>query len=433
MQRRAWRVGLVVLFVMICAAAAFEVARLDGQITVAGEAGTAMETVGGEARRAVIELRAAQAAYVAAGQDRDYWLARVTAMLEFAAERLAALAQGVQAPEARSKLDSAAATVTHFSKMDDRARELIGGDQTIPASDLIFTDGLELTDAADDEIASALETERLARGRARRQLRVRQATVIAGAAVAGLLFMLLLAPGAKQAAPAAPEMEDSLSTLLSRTAVRDLSLDLDAAPSESGTGIDVAGDLAIELDTDAAIDDDMAAGTPIIDAPVDATPADLAAVAALCTDLARVSDGEQLPALLERAAGLLEASGVIVWLTDSSNRALRAVIAHGYPSDVLGSMGELPCDGDNAAAHAFRTSRVQIVDAGDGARGALVAPLLAASGCVGVVTAELSGEIGVLERATVSILAAQLVVLLVGNAGEDAEAGDVDAAKTGTA
>ncbi|MDP6606065.1 MAG: hypothetical protein QF664_07410, partial [Dehalococcoidia bacterium] len=343
------------LFVMVSAAAALEVARLDGQITVAGEAETALETLGAEARRAVIELRAAQAAYVAAGQDRGYWLARVTAMLEFATERLSALTRGVEAPEARSDLDSAVATLTHFSEMDERARELIGGSQTIPASDLIFTDGLELTDAADGEIAAALEAERLARDRARRQLRVRQATVIAGAAVAGLLFMLLLAPGAK---PVAPVMEDSLSTLLAGASVRDLSLDSDAAPSEPDTGIDVAGEFAIALGTDPAIDGDMAAGTPIIDAPVETTPADLAAVAALCTDLARVSDGEQLPALLERAAGLLEASGVIVWLTDSSNRALRAVIAHGYPADVLGNMGELPCDGDNAAAHAFRTSCV---------------------------------------------------------------------------
>ena len=399
MKRRGWRLALVVLFLMACAGAATEVARIDAEFDAARAEEAALTSLGNAARRAVLEVGAAQRAYVAAGQNRDYWLARVTATLELATDRLADLARAVSVQGARLELDSAVATMAHFGEMDARARDLIGDDETVPASDLIFTDGLELTDTAHAEIDAALTIERAARADARRASRTRRTAVLVAVAGAGLLFLLLLVPATEPAAPAETSRE-SISVLLGATAMSDLRLD---------------------------------AGAPIIDRPD--TPPDLAALAALCTDLGRVSDSEQLPALLQRAAGVIGASGIIVWLRDGSGQRLLAVTSHGYSAQTLGKMGDLPCDGDNAAATAFRTARMQVAERQGHGNSAVVAPLIAAEGCVGVMTAELPENATSQTRALASIVAAQLVVLLGGNAETDAaepEAAAVDV-KRGTA
>ena len=421
----------VVLFLAACAGAATDVARLDAEITAEHDAEVALHGVGDEARRAVLDLRAAQLAYVAAGQDRDYWLARVTATLELVSGRLAELARGTSAAGARAELDSAATTMTHFGEMDARARDLIGDDQTLPASDLIFTDGLELTDTAYGQIDGALATERAARAAAQRGRRARQAVVLVATAAAGLLLLLLLVPGGAQPAPASDDAQESLSILLGSAAVTDFPLDAIAPPADDA---DAAGDLRIEA-AEAEPDGQTgaAASTPIIDR-LSELP-DLSAMATLCTDLGRVADSEQLPTLLQRAAGLIGASGLIVWLRDGSSQSLRAVIAHGYPPKALARMGDLPCDGDNAAATAFRTARVQVVERQGDGNSAVVAPLLAATGCVGVLTAELTDDVSAQTRALASIIAAQLVVLLGGNVTDQAPADDAEpvSAKTETA
>ena len=101
MKRRGWRVALVVLFLMACAGAATEVARIDAEFDAARAEEAALTSLGNAARRAVLEVGAAQRAYVAAGQNRDYWLARVTATLELATDRLADLARAVSVQGAR--------------------------------------------------------------------------------------------------------------------------------------------------------------------------------------------------------------------------------------------------------------------------------------------------------------------------------------------
>ena len=436
MKRRGWRLALVVLFLMACAGAATEVARIDAEFDAARAEEAALTSLGNAARRAVLEVGAAQRAYVAAGQNRDYWLARVTATLELATDRLADLARAVSVQSARLELDSAVATMAHFGEMDARARDLIGDDETVPASDLIFTDGLELTDTAHAEIDAALIIERAARADALRASRTRRTAGLVAVAGAGLLFLLLLVPATEAAAPAKTSQE-SISVLLGATAMSDLRLDAGSGSAQAdreSSSNDAAGEGRIEeAEAGAEGQPNAAADAQIIDRPD--TPPDLAAMAALCTDLGRVSDSEQLPALLQRAAGVIGASGIIVWLRDGSGQHLRAVTSHGYSAQTLGKMGDLPCDGDNAAATAFRTARMQVAERQGHGNSAVVAPLIVAEGCVGVMTAELPENATSQTRALASIVAAQLVVLLGGNAETDAagpEAAAVDV-KRGTA
>jgi hypothetical protein len=141
---------------------------------------------------------------------------------------------------------------------------------------------------------------------------------------------------------------------------------------------------------------------------------DLPGIAALCSDLARVIDTRALPAALARAAALLNASGLVIWVADPDGRELAPVIAHGYPQHLLSRMGTIPRDAENATASAYRTGVVQIVTADDISPGAIAAPLLSPSGPLGVMAAELlhDGERRDATRAAATIVAAQLSTLM---------------------
>ena len=141
---------------------------------------------------------------------------------------------------------------------------------------------------------------------------------------------------------------------------------------------------------------------------------DLAGIAALCSDLTRLTDTRALPGALEQAASLFNASGLVLWVADPDGRELAPVIAHGYPQNLVSRMGTIPRDAENATAAAFRTGLVQIVKADKISHGAIAAPLLSPAGPLGVMAAELlqDGERREATRAAVTIVAAQLSTLM---------------------
>ena len=141
--------------------------------------------------------------------------------------------------------------------------------------------------------------------------------------------------------------------------------------------------------------------------------------AELCTDFARVQDGGQLPVLLERTARVLNASGVVVWIADRTRRELRPAMSFGYSEPVMARMGGISREAVNATAAAWRSAQMRTVH-GDGfTNGALVAPLVTPSGCIGVLSAEMKGgsERDERSQALASIFAAQLATLVSPPAG----------------
>jgi hypothetical protein len=141
----------------------------------------------------------------------------------------------------------------------------------------------------------------------------------------------------------------------------------------------------------------------------------LRAASQLCTDLGRVSDVEELRALVGRAAELMDASGLIVWTSGPDGSQLLPALSHGYSPDMLARFPPLARSADNAAARAFRTAQLQIVLARPGeSNGAIVAPVLSAGGCVGVISAEIrgGGETSDSVQALAAIFAAQLAGVL---------------------
>jgi hypothetical protein len=117
---------------------------------------------------------------------------------------------------------------------------------------------------------------------------------------------------------------------------------------------------------------------------------DLTGTAALSADLSRLTDPAALPQLLARAATILGARGVIIWM--GAGDELFAAAAHGYDDALLTRIRPIMRDADNATAAAWRRGELVTLPADAGGYGAIVAPLLAPAGCVGVLAAEVSGE-----------------------------------------
>jgi hypothetical protein len=157
---------------------------------------------------------------------------------------------------------------------------------------------------------------------------------------------------------------------------------------------------------------------PLVDniAPVRLLPQpalDLSAAAQLCTEIGRLCEPSEAAPLLQRAARILDAVGLIVWLWDPQSGQLRPVLAHGYSDKVLAQLPQVSCDADNATAAAFRSAQTCVVKGSDRDSGAVVVPLMTPGGCAGVLAVELppAREPSESVRALATIFAAQLATL----------------------
>jgi hypothetical protein len=118
---------------------------------------------------------------------------------------------------------------------------------------------------------------------------------------------------------------------------------------------------------------------------------------------------------MARIAEALQATGLIVWIGDATGGELRPAIAHGYSPAALTRLPAIPATADNAAAAAYRTGTPQIVrPRTQEDSGALVAPLLAASGCIGALTVEVARGVPIADelRALAAVFAAQLATVV---------------------
>lgn len=165
---------------------------------------------------------------------------------------------------------------------------------------------------------------------------------------------------------------------------------------------------------------------------------DFLAAAHLCTEFGRVENPNDLQQLLQEAARILDAMGLIVWVWDEIAAELRPALAHGYSDKVLAQVPGVTRDADNATAAAFRTAQTCAITGSEHTSGALVVPLLTPAGCAGVLAIELQhgSEQSRSVRAVATIFAAQLAQLIGGvkvaegrppSEATEAPAGDVAA------
>jgi hypothetical protein len=147
-------------------------------------------------------------------------------------------------------------------------------------------------------------------------------------------------------------------------------------------------------------------------------------MAAICSDLSRVGDTRAVPALLERAATLLDATGIVLWIADPDGRELSPILVQGYPPHMASRLGTIAREAANVTASAYRTALLQTVKGDSISNGAIAVPLVGAGGCVGVMAAEMKngGEQREPLLAVATIIASQLSTLVGPPARTRAEA-----------
>lgn len=340
----------------------------------------------------VLELRMAQQAYVAAGQGDEFWGSRVAARIASLRDDLVNVSALSSTPQVHSEFREALSALGDFERLDARAREYARGNQRLLASDLIFSDGLEKTEAMLQSIRTAREAEAETGRDLTRAARQRELIVTGLIALAALLLGVLLVPIPK---PALSNVEVHETPRIFAPIANETLMLRDAR--EPAPPIPITTPLSMrEAD------------------PEPRDPLDLGTVASLCTELARIVDTRTLPAMLERTAAVLDANGVVLWIADPDRRELNPIVTHGYPAQLVTRLGTIPRDAPNATAAAFRTALLQTVDADSISNGAIAVPLVTPTGCVGVMAAEVrhGGEKEDAKLAAAAIVAAQLATLV---------------------
>ena len=423
MKNRVVRIALVVLALAAQAGAGFFVYRTEQALASARAAAAAL--AGGVARaQAVIgDLRGAQTGLVANGQDPSFWVPKVAALAKDATAEIEKIDRGQLDADAAQDLAAAAAALADFARSSDLVRDMLATDQPLTASSIAFGDAARHLATAAGALSGVASSQAVAADRESARLRTREGLALAGAAAVTLVALLLLLPRASQeAAPAAsdgPAADLALAPVMPATAdiggLGRAGIDLDirrpAAPppldplpeqpraSEEAIVDELKRETVLPLNTEAQVD--------------------LTAVARLCSDLARVKDASHLPALLARAAELLDASGIVLWLAGHEGTVLRPAASVGYSDHTLSRMKALSGRSDNAVSVAFREGRMEVVGGTKERNGAVVVPIVTVGGHTGAMAAEIrhGAESSPSVQAVVTILAAQLASLVADTTG----------------
>jgi hypothetical protein len=382
------RLTLLLACVVAIGYAAFLTWSSDQRLRINDAASRQFTTTARGPTAEIAELRAAQQAYVAVGQGEDFWIGRVASLVTDLHRRLTTLKGAATTPEAATAVDDAVGALQDFEQMDRRARDYARGRQLAQASDLVFTDGFDLTKKAGDAVERAVVAELVAADAAAADHRRRQAYALAGAAGVALLGLLLLLPVKRKpdVQPTYVEIGDMPARSVSAETLEDLQ------------------DFGVVTKPVTAVQPDQRTRSQV----------DIGGMAALCVELARIQDTRSLPTLLGRAGEILQASGIVLWIADPDGRELSPIVVHGYPPNLASRFGTIVRDAENVTASAYRTGLLQVMKADPISNGAVAAPLVTSGGCVGVMAAEMKngGEQQDALLAAATIVAAQLATLV---------------------
>jgi hypothetical protein len=284
---------------------------------------------------------------------------------------------------------------------DDRARQAVVDEQRLLATDAIFTDALEAAERVTSELAGVRSAEIDATER-RAATNEQWRLALTGGAIGVVLLLMFIA----------------------------VRLSQQPQPSAAATMAQMLRELPPPVKTAPAPTPAPATAVIVKPAPPAPPPAPLVSLpetAELCGDLARVIDERDVPGLLARAATLLEASGLIIWMADSGGSRLQPTLTHGYSDRVLSRLGALDVEADNVTSLAFRSMRSQQVN-GNSSNGAaaIAVPLVTASGCTGVLAAEVrEARLASPDAIAVArILAAQFATLIAPTPDVEAQAAE---------
>ena len=344
-------------------------------------------------RSRVAELRNLLQTRIGLGNDTNW--KTIDAALEKVQADVAARRDAESNALAKEELQGAAVELDSLALIASQAKDFLRNNQRTLANEVVFSDAAEVNVALLARLDRAEEQSAASSAAEEAGLLQRAAFAMAAMVLFGLVGLVASVSRAWKAGARTTADGDELSTE-------------SPAPEASAADLEPraeAESFAAELS--AAVTAVAPAAAPLVSS---ASTEDWAEVARVCTELARISDPQELASVLDRAIGLLGAKGVIVWLWNPQVGKLRAVLARGYEPRTLSRLPAIAKDEPNPAARAFRTGELQVVPANDLGLGVIVTPLLSPTGCLGVATAEMKDGRETLPpvHAMTRILAAQL-------------------------
>jgi len=318
------------------------------------------------------DVAAAQRAYVAQGQPQQPWFERSAMLLQQFGQLRSGIRSLLKSGDALAAIDVVDEQFKTVVLIDGKSREYVEQGESLLAADLILSEGNESINAAVKTLRALEGSEQQAAAAMQSDLDRQQWGTLSGIAVIWLAGLVLLTPSTRSR-----QADQSFAKLGL----------LETTSTDSGSQ-------TAEITATAAL------------------PPDLRLVADVCGALARTTDANSLRDALERAASVLEARGIVVWL--GAGEELFPALACGYDDRIVARLGPIPRNAPNATATAWRSAQMRTVPADAVSHGAIAVPLSGVHGCVGVFAAELRDgrEQDAATQAVASVIAAQLAAIL---------------------
>jgi hypothetical protein len=380
MQKRAIRFTVLGLLLLAGAGASLIAWNVSSQLTALdarrGDIASRLDRL----LTTIADIGAAQHMYVAPGQPAAAAFEQVASLIQrihVDVQAVRPILASAESAELLTVITDSAATLVDA---DSSARSHYGSGETLWAAEVIFGQARETLATMTQAVRALQAAETRTQTAAHSELQRALATVVGAGAVLWAVGLLALA-------------------WIPRQQIQQL--DHNRASPESRGGAAKASSVTATAQVQTA---PAPQSTP--------QPVDLAAAANVCTGISRLNASSALPGLLARAAQVIDASGIIIWM--GAGEELFAAAAHGYDPRIIARLGSIRRSADNATATAWRTGEPGVVPGGAGASGAIVAPMFGPDGCIGVLAAEVrQGREGdTATRAVTVMLAAQLATVV---------------------
>ncbi len=373
MQRRGTRIAILCLLLTAGGSAGFVVWSADRNVHRLDQEHDSRSTTIDALLTSIATIASAQQAYTDYGRRDVASLTRVSLLVDRITTDAAGLRATRQSTVSSERLEEFWTALSALMSAESRARERLAGGDDLGAAEAILASAREQVNALSSSLRAFRSTE-LQSYQAARAAAALRSRVSLGVLVALWAFGLV----AFAVSPWQRAAQDDTTV-----------------PA-------------------AAVQEPPPAPVVVATAPVVAeTPPsiDLRAAAALSADLSQLTDQNAIPPLLARAANILGARGLIIWM--GAGAELFAVAAHGYDEALLARIRPIPRQADNVTAAAWRKGDLLTLPADADGVGAIVAPLLGPEGCAGVLAAEVSGgEPDEATQAMAMILASQFAGVL---------------------
>ena len=389
MSRKPVRFGLLIVGLLISAALAFRAVNNEASLGRAYRESAAHNLAAGQALEALPDLRASLYAYVAPGQGVPFWSRRSEQLLDSLRQNLvtldaAAAPSGVSLAETLDAVDQLAAA-------ERRSREYARRGETLLAGDIVFTEVRDVLAEATDQIYTARTRLAAAHDRRVSALRREQAIIGAAGVITWIAIALLLVTPTKAEPAKDPNAwRDELAQTIKKPVPKEPERTKPLEPLERLEPVE-----------------------PLRPAEPSVSLRSVQTVSEICADLSSLGDTGALAGALERAATVLGASGVIVWIASNDGNSLAPVASHGFDQKLVTRIGRIPRESANLTAAAFRENVPRVSAATSTAPAALAVSLCGPTGPVGVLSVELKPDVPADDSrvALATIFAAQLATL----------------------